>query len=62
LRSVDYLLADGRLTHRRVGFRVLIPFQAMIAFIAKNNPTAIVTKKAIHWHTASSCGFAALEG
>lgn len=41
-RSVDYLIADGRLEAKRVGGRVLVSFQALQAFANSDQTSEIV--------------------
>jgi excisionase family DNA binding protein len=42
LRSVDYLLADGRLRSRRIGGRVLIPMEELKRFAAVDRRERLV--------------------
>lgn len=42
LRSIDYLIGQGRLKTRRVGGRVLIPRHECERFASQDNPKPIV--------------------
>ncbi|SEB40968.1 hypothetical protein SAMN05443244_0344 [Terriglobus roseus] len=41
-RSLDYLIADGRLSTRRIGGRVLVPVDALCAFAKCDHRSLIV--------------------